>query len=279
MNAMAEGIPVLVAVPAGVIEKWTEFTGGLGDLLPSTLSALQDWWPRENLYEELARAVTPGLVRRIVVGLNWILVEGPHGCGLSHTPARGTSGCRSVTETSQLKDKNLNELAQLVHSLNPFETAIGVAAVNAFYNRYDLEGERINGLDIVSSVTGPVTAIGGFKKIDEKFKNVRVVELNPTKNQYPQSAANALLATSEAAVITASTLINRTLPGLLEHCQHNQTVLVGPGTPLAPSLHHYGIDILSGLIVEDVDAVATLIGAGGSVKDIKPFCRYLSLNR
>jgi len=46
MDAMAQGIPVLVAVPANAIEKWNEFTGGLGDTIPSDLTALQSWWQK-----------------------------------------------------------------------------------------------------------------------------------------------------------------------------------------------------------------------------------------
>ncbi|MCF8468834.1 MAG: DUF2478 domain-containing protein [Sneathiella sp.] len=44
LAAMAEGIPILVAVPATAVEKWKKFTGGLGDMLPSDLTALQNWW-------------------------------------------------------------------------------------------------------------------------------------------------------------------------------------------------------------------------------------------
>lgn len=278
MAAMAEGIPVLVAVPAGVVDIWNEFTGGLASLLPSKIEALQAWWDREYLYEELIRPIAPDPVNRVVVGLNWIMVEGPNGTGLSHTPARGTGGCRSVTDASQIGSMNLKELAQLALSWNPFETAVGIAAINAWYNRYDLEGDRTNGLDTLGNSGGSVTVIGGFKKLDEKFDNARVVELNPSGDQYPQSAAPGLLRTSEGVIITASTLVNRSLPDLLKSCDHNRTALIGPGTPLAPALFHYDVDVLSGLIVEDVEAVAQVLSAGGSVQGIKPHCRYLTLS-
>ncbi|MBL4906212.1 MAG: DUF2478 domain-containing protein, partial [Sneathiella sp.] len=277
MNAMAEGIPVLVAVPAGVVDKWTEFTGGLGDLLPSRIENLNQWWAKDNLYEELIRPIPDVPIKRVVVGINWILIEGPDGCGLSHTPAKGTGGCRAVRQASKLATMSLKELAQLVHSWNPFETALGMAAINAFYNRYDLDGEQVNGLDLIGKAEGPVTVVGAFKNVERKFKNARIVELNPTENQYPQFAAATLLLSSEAAVITASSLVNKSLPALLRSCEQNKAALVGPGTPLAPALHAYGIDILSGLIVDDIDAVTTVIGSGGSVQDIKPHCRYLTL--
>jgi len=277
MSAMADGIPVLVAVPAAALEIWTDFTGGLADLLPSDLTALQGWWERKNLYEELIRPIPIEPVKRVVVGLNWTMVEGANGCGLAHTPDRGHSGCRSVPEASDLVKKDLRVLADLSRSWNPFEAAIGVAAINAFYNRFDLNGEEINGLDLLKNINGPVTAIGAFKEIETKFSDLSVVEVSPKENQFPQAAAGPLLETCDGAVITASTMINKTLPGLLEYCRNNKTVLVGPGTPLAPALHYYDIDALSGLVVEDVDAVAGIVSAGGSVKDIKPHCRYVTL--
>jgi len=49
LHAMAEGIPVLVAVPASALEKWEKFTGGLGDQLSSDTAELQKWWKTQNL--------------------------------------------------------------------------------------------------------------------------------------------------------------------------------------------------------------------------------------
>ncbi|NIB40474.1 DUF2478 domain-containing protein [Pseudomaricurvus alkylphenolicus] len=43
LHAMADGIPILVAVPAGVQERWQEFTGGCSDLLPCEVPALLNW--------------------------------------------------------------------------------------------------------------------------------------------------------------------------------------------------------------------------------------------
>ncbi len=46
LNAVAEGIPTLVAVPQGVRAQWREFTGNLGDETPYSIDALRDWWER-----------------------------------------------------------------------------------------------------------------------------------------------------------------------------------------------------------------------------------------
>ena len=44
LAAMVEGIPVLVAVPVTAVDKWKQFTGGMTDMLPSNITALQNWW-------------------------------------------------------------------------------------------------------------------------------------------------------------------------------------------------------------------------------------------
>lgn len=41
---MSEGIPVLTVVPAGQLERWRHFTGGLGSELPACAAALDDWF-------------------------------------------------------------------------------------------------------------------------------------------------------------------------------------------------------------------------------------------
>ncbi len=53
LTAASEGIPTLVAVPDGVRDKWSEFTGSMGDEIPFTIDAFRAWWeqaqpPQEN---------------------------------------------------------------------------------------------------------------------------------------------------------------------------------------------------------------------------------------
>lgn len=45
---MASGIPTMVTVPEEELEAWTRFSGGLGDIVPCELSALQTWWKRQR---------------------------------------------------------------------------------------------------------------------------------------------------------------------------------------------------------------------------------------
>lgn len=277
LTSMAEGIPVLVMVPAGVIDIWQGFCGGAADLLACEEAALWRWWGAEAAREELARAVADEPVRRVVVGLNWTLVEGPDGCGLAHSPVRGTAGCRALANAGELASRSLAELAGLAHSWNPFEAAIGAAAINAHYNRYDLEGIAENGLDAFRGAPGPITVVGRFPGLAERLGEVRIIECEPADGEFPPQAAPRLLRDSEAVIITASAFANRSLAQLLAACRGARVALVGPGTPLAPALHAYGIEILAGQVVSDPEKAAHIITQGGAVRALKQCCRMVSL--
>ncbi|MCW9034361.1 MAG: DUF2478 domain-containing protein [Rhodospirillales bacterium] len=277
LSAVADGIPTLVAVPASEVEKWNEFSGYMGDLLPSNIQDLWRWWGPHKLYRELANSVIDAPVKRVVLGLNWTLVEGPNGCGLAQSPSKDTPGCKSLPHAGSFAGNSLRELAELATSWNPFETAIGIAAVNAHWNRYDLKGSDENGLDSLKGVDGPIAVVGRFPGISERLPGANVIERSPQDGEYPEQAAENLIGESEGAIITASTLVNRSLPNLLSAGRNTKICLVGPGTPLAPDLHVHGIDTLSGLVITDPDGAAQAVAEGGGAKALKKFGNFVTL--
>jgi uncharacterized protein len=281
LTAMAEGIPTLVAVPTVALDDWSRLCGELGVLLPSDEAALWRWWGPHRLYGDLVLGVDASdKALRVVIGVNWTLVEGPHGCGLAMTPQRQSAACKAFAGTESLTGQPLQKLAAMIHSWDPFNAAIGLAAINAHYNRFDLDGGAENGLDCLEKSLDPVTIVGRFPSLDQHFNHYRVIErrgeYDPENGEFPESAAAWLLPESEGVVITSSSLIDHSLPNLLSSC-HQTAALVGPGTPLSSRLFDYGLNILSGLVIEDVDGVANAIAEGGATKDIKRYARHLSL--
>lgn len=276
LGAMAEGIPTLTLVSAETLEDWTRFTGGLAQLVPAERRALWRWWGPHRLYRDLELGVGRGNARTVVVGFNWVLVEGPNGCGLAQTPDRGTAGSRRVADAAHLAGRPLRELAAKVHSWEPVEAAIGLAAINAFYNRYDLEAPAGNGLDAVAD-EAPLTVVGRFPNLAERLPGASVIERQPRDGEYPDTAAGWLLADSERVVATASTLVNHSLPGLIAAAPHARVALVGPSTPLTPRLHAYGLDTLAGMVVTDPKGAARAVAEGGSVGTLKDYARMAVL--
>lgn len=230
----------------------------------------------DPLYENLASGLT-GTAHRVIVGLNWTLVEGPNGAGVSHTPTRGTNGCHALPDPGSYAGRDLSLLAALRNSDNVFEVTIAIAAINAFHNRTDLAGNTSNGLDLVKANGTKTVVIGRFPGLDQRLPGAAVIEREPGPGDYPESAAETLLPQCEHLVITASTLLDGALPGLLALAPQAFIILLGPGTPLAECLFDHGIDALSGLVVDDNDAFTRVIGEGGAVGAMKRHARNLSL--
>lgn len=279
LAAVAEGVPVLTAVPGVLIEEWTAFTGGQTELIAPSMAALWRWWGPERLYADLANGVEDAPVKRVVVGLNWTMVETEHGVGLAQTPERATPGCNASSHAGRRTGAGLKALAGLVHSADPFDLALGVAACNAHYNRFDLEASAGNGLESFGTKGGGTVVIGAFPGIADRLPGAKVIDRKPGPGQYPEQAAEWLLPAAESVIVTASTVANRSAPGLLRLARFGRVALVGPGAPLSPRLFSYGVEVLSGLVAKDVDGLARAVAEGAGAKDLKRYCRQATIRK
>ncbi len=210
---------------------------------------------------------------RITRSAHWLLIEGPDACGLARIPRGADQAGRSLED---LAAQGLRRLAGLVNSIDLFEAALGLAALNAHYNRPGLEVGGGNGLDAFAEEEGRVVAIGSFPDIARRLPNALVVDAQPDAHEYPAAAADWLLPGCAAAVITASTIANRSLPRLLDLARGARVALAGPGTPLTPRLFSYGVEILAGFIVDDPDGMAQCIAGGATPRGFRQFGRQVT---
>ena len=232
----------------------------------------------EDRLQAALRHDISGIAKRVIIGLNWTFVEGPVGAGLVHTPVRGTEGCHSLPDTGKYQGRGLADLAALMGSDNIFERVLGYAAANAHHNRYDLEGMTTNGLDMIKPCVERTVVVGRFPKVNEKLPGAAVIEREPGPGDYPPEAAVDLIPAAKYLAITASTLSNGSLAGLLALAPETAfTVLVGPSAPLCPALFALGVNALSGLVPEDLDSTARRVAEGGSVRALKPVGRSVTL--
>jgi uncharacterized protein (DUF4213/DUF364 family) len=278
LQAMLAGIPVLTSVQATLLKRWSEFCGAHCDLLAADTGALWRWWGPRRLYADLAQGVGEGTARRVLVGMNWTMVEGPNGVGLAASPARDTSGCAGKLAAGSYAGRPLRELASMVHGWNPFEAAVGLAAINAHYNRFDLVGEDVNGLDLMPT-EGRVVVVGAFPRLAERIPHSMVVERDPREGEFPEHAVDWLLPGADALLATGSTLANGSLPRLLQLAAGAEVALVGPSVTLSPRLFDHGVTILSGLVAEDVEGMARMVAEGGGGGAVKRFGRQVTLRR
>ncbi len=155
------------------------------------------------------------------------------------------------------------EAAQAVKSWNFSEAGYGMAAINAAFNTPE-RLEKLNcyepyenyctrGIDFNGKTVGLIGHMHGPDEMWEAAKQVYIIERNPQPGDYPDSACDYLLPKCDIVLITGSTLVNKTLPHLLELCENAVTILTGPTVPMCPALLDFGIDRIAGLVIDDRD--------------------------
>lgn len=275
LTAIAEGIPVLTSVGSRYLNEWQTATGGFCDLLSPVPDALWRWWGPQRMYRDLVQGVADAEVRRVVTGDKWVLVETADGLGVTARQAPAAED-----DPQRWAGQSLRDLAAMAaESWDPLEIAVGVAALNAHYNRPDVTGAGGNGLDLFASVEGRVVVIGGFPQLARRLPRAQVIDLNPQDGEYPEAACDWLLPGAEAVAVTASAFANRTLPRLLRVSAGATVAMIGPGTPLTPRLFEYGVQSLAGFVAVDREAVVRTIAGGGGSRDFHPYGRMVTLHR
>jgi len=166
----------------------------------------------------------------------------------------------------------LCEAAKAAASWNLEEAAFGLAAANAFYNtpaRMEELGSYLpfekyytEGIDLRGRTVGIVGHMHGPPGLRDLAKAVYVLERDPQEGDYPDAACDWILPRCDLVLITGSSLINKTLPHLLELCGNAVTILTGPSVPMCPALLELGIDRLAGLVVTDRPGMAEHVRAG-----------------
>lgn len=190
-------------------------------------------------------------------------------------------GCVGVAATNLLQTRDLTisaerleegiswkEAAAFIKSWNLTEASIGAAAINAYYNRQEIldnhmaacqgavwlpKGDAFAALrkDIELK---KVATIGHFCHVDayiHQAKELYILEREPRDGDYPDSACEFILPDMDYVYITGFTLVNKTLPRLLELSGNAKVILVGPSVPMAPMLFDYGVNELAGKILPD----------------------------
>lgn len=242
----------------------------------------------------LARALTgisDGASGRVIVGFNWTAVEGPaapggqRALGLAATPSKA-DGAHTVDATGTLGGRPLDDLARLLDSDNPYERAIGLAACNAHWNapaRFEpAEIESAAESDGLAAPAGErVVVIGRFPGLERKLPGAIVLERNPGPDDLPAERAPDIVPDADRLIITATTLVNGSIDGLLALASPSCAItIVGPGTPLCRGLlqpGNGGVSRLAGFVVVDVQGCAKAIMEGAGARTFRRFGRQVIL--
>ena len=215
-----------------------------------------------ELYDALISGVGAVEVTGTLSGRCWTAVETADAFGMAMTTAVDTAPRMLSGDYAGM---TLRALAQAAKSWNLTEAGFGMAAVNAFYNTpqrleelqaYEPFGNYCtDGLDLRDRHIAVVGHLNMPDAIREQAASVRILERNPRPGDYPDSACDWLIPQCDVVIMTASTLVNKTLPHLLELSRDAYTILAGPSCPMCPELLALGIDRIAGLVITDRDGM------------------------
>ncbi|MBN1946902.1 MAG: DUF364 domain-containing protein [Bradymonadales bacterium] len=252
--------------------------------------------PEETTDAGLAARIVPCLidlarevrVRDVRIGLGYTAVMLETGqTGVAYTfrdLARG--GCSVFRGIRPLVSRSAADLLPLLQSADVIEAGVGLACANALANRdHDdyLDGDVLDHLGLTDRdrvgmvghfgpLVGPIQRRAGSLTIFERVDR-------PSGLLRPQQEAEGALPGCQVALITATSVINRTADRLIEAAVGcREVVLLGASTPLLPkALGNKRVTMLSGVVVVDGEAILRVVSEGGGMRHFGPFIRKVTL--
>lgn len=250
--------------------------------MPNRASAWQ-------LYDQLIDGIPEDItVLDYVLGVNWSFVQAESGAGVSYTARDGATRShggdyrgRTLREVASLARSWCFEEATigvaalnawygqmpLLQELNAiFDEGVPDAAeqtdtreVSArrrsrsteAFSYYEPEMVRFGELN---GRRANVVVVGHFPHVEKimEYANLTVLERN-CKNAVdtPDPACEYVMPSADFAFLTGVTLINKTMPRLLQLCDSARVAIVGPSAVASPVMFDYGVDAIAGRCVVD----------------------------
>jgi len=212
------------------------------------------------------------------IGHYWSVVQTSAGAGMASI-LRSEShlhGSVPIPDAGFLHDQTPIELAHRLRSASPPDAALGLATANALLRPSDGRLTEHNAASILSDrgVGKRVAMIGHFpfsERLESACGDLWIFERGEGKRDgdLGTEMMEELLPQADVVGVTSTTIINRTLPDILDLIRPDAFVLLlGPSTPLTPRLFDFGIDLLCGTIIVDPQAVLRAVEQGAVTRQI-----------
>jgi uncharacterized protein (DUF4213/DUF364 family) len=212
-------------------------------------------------------------VREVHACVFWTAVVSRN-CGLASTFAEGHPYHRAVRGVGGLIRKSALELAQYAKSENLLEASIGMAAINSLIDIDESKTADGNAFDILAqkgrdkniAVVGHFPWVRSLKAVAGKLW---VIEQRPQQGDLPAEAVQEILPRADVVGITGTSLINHTLEELLGLSKKSYVVVIGPTTPLSPVLFDWGVDVVAGVKVTEIEKTVRCISEGAIFSQVE----------
>lgn len=169
-------------------------------------------------------------------------------------------------------------LDRLVRGRGAVERALGLAAANALIHPAAPETET-DTIDLMGLRPGErVAMVGLFRPIVPRIE-AEGVRLFVIERHTPEAERRRALRACDVAIVTATTLLNGTLEGILgELGRPRHVALIGPSTPLCEKIFRdTPVAHIGGAAIADGAAVLQVIARGGGTPEMRPYLRFVNI--
>lgn len=234
----------------------------------------------------LDRACSGAPVRRILLGLNWSVGE-VEACGLCFSPSDSP---RTLDWPGTLSGRAARDVTPWIRSLEPTAATVGAAIINAVVNGPEntclqrstpLEPRCSPHLAVFEHfaplVSGArVVVVGRYPGLERVWSSAdyACLERRTTPGTFPESVAGQVLSGADWVFLTASSLVNKTLPRLLTLSRGARVVLMGPSLPWLGEWADFGVHYLAGVSVADRAELFRVAGEAGGTRIFADSVRY-----
>lgn len=244
----------------------------------------------EEIIESIDKDTENKSVEELRVGLCYtavLLNDGSAGLAYTFYSNKKLHSCCNTIESGSIKGKKAQEIINYSLSHNLIEAAVGLAMINALVNqkcKTAIEGDILTVMKTYKTDT--IGMIGFFgplvDPLKESVNKIYIFEEKSIPNcpeVYPAEKITEILPLCDVVILSATTIINKTIDHLLLQAQGaRDIIIVGASTPLLPGIFSKrGVTLLSGIQVVDSTRVLQIVSEGGGMRAFKRSIKKVNL--
>ncbi len=233
---------------------------------------------------ETAGTVTVADIR---IGLGYTAARLEDGrCGLAYTlHEKEYESCCVIPDAGNLAGRKAADLIPWMGSPDVTACAVGLATLNALIPTpaKAVESDILDLLPVApEDAVGMIGYFGPLvAPIKKRARALHIFErkAEPEYGILPDTAAPGLIPQCGVVVMTATSILNHTIDGLLDLAKNAREIaILGPSTPFLPEVFGpHGVTLLSGLEVADPPKILRIVSEGGGTRQFHRAVRKLSL--
>ena len=227
-----------------------------------------------ELYDNLIKNIQEDIkIEDLVIGTEFAMVISDCGAGIS----RVLNDKRFPFENKIKPNMKLKDLAKSIKSWNFVEASLGLAAINAFYNKKQPQGdfklEKIKH-PFVSTIdpddrVAVVDAVLENKENIQKSYDADFFNRKMENGDYIITAFEYLVDEYDSIYLGSNLIINKHIMKITSHSTAKKRVLCDISTPLSLDFKKVGIEEIGGFIIDDIDKCFELVKISAPYRDIQ----------